>query len=73
MIRYKIDVLAELKKAGYTQSRIRQEQVIGQYTLSQIRKRGPITFDTLNLLCELLAMQPGDILEWIPDYEQPTE
>jgi putative transcriptional regulator len=26
-----------------------------------------IRFDTLNRICEVLACQPGDILEYVPD------
>ena len=29
-IRYKVDILAELKKKGYSSTRIREEKLIGQ-------------------------------------------
>ena len=36
-IRYKMDVLAALKAAGYSSTRIRNEKLIGQATLQQLR------------------------------------
>ena len=36
-IRYKVDILAELKKKGYSSTRIREEKLIGQSYLQQLR------------------------------------
>ena len=36
-IRYKVDVMAELKKKGYTSTKIREEKLIGQSYLQQLR------------------------------------
>lgn len=66
-IRYKVDVLALLKSAGYTQTRIRSEKILGQSYMSQLRKGELISWAALNKICALLECQPGDILEYIPD------
>lgn len=63
-IRYKINVLAALKAAGYSTTRIREEKLIGQSYLQQIRKGEIVSTACLDKLCELLNCQPGDILEY---------
>lgn len=67
MIRYKLDVLAELKRKGYNTTRIRRERIFGEATLTRIRRGLPPDGDTLGKLCELLRVQPGKLLEWLPD------
>ena len=32
-----------------------------------------ISFDTLNAICEALDVQPGDLLEYVPDKEPARE
>lgn len=66
-IKYKIEILPALKAIGYTQTRIREEKLIGQATLSQLRKGELVSWSTIETLCRLLDCQPGDILEYIPD------
>ncbi len=64
-IRYKIDILAELKKKGYSSTRIREEKLIGQSYLQQIRHGELVSWKTLNTICALLDCQPGDIIEYV--------
>ena len=71
MIQYKIDVLAELKKAGYSTYRLRKENIFGQETIQKMNKGKVVYGNTLDKLCELLNCQVGDILEYIP--VNPTE
>lgn len=66
-IKYKIKILPALKAIGYTQTRIREEKLIGQATLSQLRRGELVSWATIETLCRLLECQPGDILEYIPD------
>lgn len=73
MIRYKIDVINELKKAGYNTVKIRNERIFSEATLTAIRKGGNITTATLNTICNILKKQPGYILEWVPDQETEQE
>lgn len=67
MLKYKIDVIAALKDAGYSTYRIRQEGLIGQSSLARLKNGEPIKFAVLDTLCTLLNCQPGDILEYIPE------
>lgn len=66
-IQYKIDVMAELKKLGYSSTKIREEKLIGQSYLQQIRHGELVSWKTIDTLCELLDCQPGDLLEYIKD------
>lgn len=65
-IRYKIDIMAELKKRGYSSTRIREEKLIGQSYLQQIRHGELVSWKTLDTICSLLDCQPGDIIEYVP-------
>lgn len=74
MIRFKIDVMNELKNKGYTTTKLRKEKIIPEGTLTKIRNNNgePITTTTLNILCEILKKQPGQLIEYKPDIVQPS-
>lgn len=61
-ILYKINVLQELKNAGYNTNRIRKEKLIGQATLQQLRNGQLVSWATIETICKLLNCQPGDIV-----------
>lgn len=63
-IKYKIDILAALKEKGYSQNRIRNEKLIGQSYLTQLRHGELVSWKTIEIICKLLKCQPGDILEY---------
>lgn len=69
MIKYKIDVLAALKDAGYTTYRIRQEKLLHEMTLQRLRHGELVSWAILDELCKLLDMQPGDLLERVEEPE----
>ena len=69
-IRYKVDILAELKKKGYSSTRIREEKLIGQSYLQQLRRGELVSWKILNTICSLLECQPGDLIEYV---EEQTE
>ncbi len=66
-IRYKIDILATLKEKGYTSTRIREEKLIGQSYLQQIRHGELVSWKTIDTICRLLNCQPGDLVEFNAD------
>ena len=68
-IRYKVDVLAELKKKGYTSTKIREEKLIGQSYLQQLRHGELVSWKTLDTICSLLECQPGDLIEYVEDVQ----
>jgi putative transcriptional regulator len=69
-ITYKVDVMAELKKKGYSSTRIREEKLIGQSYLQQLRHGELVSWKILNIICTLLECQPGDLLAHTPDPAQ---
>lgn len=66
-IKYKIDVLAALKEAGYNTNRIRQEKLLSESALQRLRNGEFVSLSNLGTLCKLLGCQPGDLLEYVPD------
>ena len=66
-IRYKVDIMAELKKKGYSSTRIREEKLIGQSYLQQIRHGEMVSWKTLDTICALLECQPGALVEFVPE------
>lgn len=73
-IRYKMDVIAALKAAGYSTYKIRKEKLLGEATLQCLRENKPVSWDNISTLCRLLNCQPGDIMEYVPeDSNFPTE
>lgn len=67
MLKYRIDVLSELKLKGYSTYRIRQQKLIGEAQLTKIRNGQIASKETLNTLCKLLECQPGHIIKYVPD------
>ena len=65
MLTYKIDVLETLKEAGYNQTRIYNERCISQSEMQKLRKGEMVGIKTLEQLCELLDMQPGNIIKYV--------
>ena len=63
-IQYKIDVLDALKQAGYTSYRLRQEKLMGERVIQQLRKGELVSWANISRICSMLNCQPGDILEY---------
>ena len=70
MIKYKIDVFQELKNKGYNQTRIQREKLLPAQTAQNIKAGKSITLDTLNKICIMTKLQPGDIIEVEPTDEE---
>lgn len=66
-LKYKFDILTELKKNGYNTNRIRTEKLLSESTLQKFRQNEIVSADNIAKLCKLLDCQPGDILEYVPD------
>ena len=70
MIRYKLDIVQALAEKGVNTYTCKQSgKPFAQGTFQQLKKGKPITTDTINKLCAVLDLQPGDILEYVPDGE----
>lgn len=66
-LRYKIDILASLKEKGYSSTRIRNEKIMGQATLQQLRHGELVSWMNIETICRLLECQPGDLLVYLPE------
>lgn len=65
MLVYKIDVIKTLKEYGYNSTRILRENVLSQSAMQKLRKGEMVGIKTLEQLCELLEMQPGNIIKYV--------
>ncbi|MBD5141962.1 MAG: helix-turn-helix transcriptional regulator [Ruminococcus sp.] len=64
-MKYKIDVLAELKAAGYSTYKLRKGKILSERTIQLLREGKLIALESIDILCKLLKCQPGDIIEYI--------
>lgn len=70
MIKYKIDVIDELKKVGINTTTARSTGVFAQATMKKFRDNDTsISLDNLNRLCCILEMQPRDIIKYVETEE----
>lgn len=71
MIRIKdgVNILEMLKNKGYTTTRLRNEKVLSESTLTSIRKNQDLNINlkAINTICSIIERQPGYFLEWVPD------
>lgn len=65
MLIYKINVLESLKESGYNSTKILKEGLISQSAMQKLRKNEMVGIKTLEKLCELLDMQPGNIIKYV--------
>ena len=70
MIRYKIDVFKEMSKYGFNQTKIQKEKLLPRQTVANIKAGKSITLETLNKICLMCRLQPGDIIEVVPTDEE---
>lgn len=67
MLVYKIDVIETLKENGYNSTRILRENLLGQSTMQKLRRGEMVGIKSIEKLCELLDMQPGNIIKYIEE------
>lgn len=63
-IKYKIDMLAALKTAGYNTTRLRREKLLSESTIQALRIGKMVSLENISRICSMLKCQPGDILEY---------
>ena len=56
-------VFKELSNHGFNQTRIQRENLLPRQTITNIRAGKSITLETLNKICVMCNLQPGDIIE----------
>lgn len=65
MLVYRIDILEELKKIGYTTYKLQKEAILNASTLGYLRSGKMIGTKNLDTICNLLNCQPGDLIEFV--------
>ena len=68
MLVYKINVIETLKESGYNSTKILKENILSQSAMQKLRRGEMIGIKTLEQLCDLLDMQPGNIIKYV-DYK----
>ena len=67
VLRYKFDILKELKAQGYSTYKLQKEQILSHSTVQKLRTGEVVGTANIDALCSLLHCQPGDLIEHIPD------
>jgi hypothetical protein len=65
MIRFKIDIMSYLKKVGYNQTKLQKGGLLPKSVIQSLKDNKNITINTLNKVCILTGLQPGELLEYI--------
>ena len=63
-IKFKFNIMEALKEAGYSSTRLRNEKLMGESYMTQLRRGELVSWATIDTICRLLNCQPGDILEY---------
>ncbi len=61
-----------LKERGHSSNYWLRQNGIHSATASKLKKNERVNTDTINTICKLLNVQPGDIMEYVPD-DEPNE
>lgn len=57
-----------LQERGITIYRLKKDKVVGAATILKMQKReGHIDDRSINSICAYLSIQPGEIMEYVPD------
>lgn len=68
-IYYKKDICKLLRKANETSYTLHYKGVLSFATWTKLEKRKLISWDTLDKICTILQMQPGDLIGYKDDEE----
>ena len=66
-MRYKFNVLEALKDVNLTTYKLRQKKLLSESTIQKLRNNQPVSWENIETICKLLNMQPGQLLEYVPD------
>ena len=68
-IRRALSIRYAITTKGYSSTKIREEKLIGQSYLQQIRHGELVSWKTIDTICSLLDCQVGDLVEYV---KEPT-
>ena len=67
MIQYKFNVMEKLKERGYNPKRLRDEKLLVESYITQLRRGDLVSWKTIDTLCRLLNCQVGDLVEYVAE------
>lgn len=70
MLVYKFNVLDLLRENGYNTTRLRREKLLGETAIQNLRSGKMIGHIALDKVCELLEMQPGNIIKYVENISE---
>lgn len=63
-----------LKEKGWNTTRIRNERLLGQRTLTAIKNgTGGLDHRSIAKMCHILECQPGDLMEYVEDTPEDNQ
>ncbi|MCI9124106.1 MAG: helix-turn-helix transcriptional regulator [Eubacterium sp.] len=68
-----IDVMLAKRKMSVTELAGRVGITMANISILKNGKARAVKLDTLNKICRALACQPGDLLEYVPDDQEPLK
>jgi putative transcriptional regulator len=68
-IAVKLDDLLHQRRMTLTELAEKIDITLANLSILKTGKARAIRFSTLEAICEVLACQPGDLLEFLPDHE----
>lgn len=69
-LKYKENILENLKNKGYTSYRLRKDKLLAESTIQKLRNNEPIAWENIETICKLLDCQPGDIMKYVEDAQE---
>ena len=71
MIVVNLDVMMAKRKMSLSQLSEKVDITLANLSILKNNKAKAVRFSTLEAICDALDCQPGDILEYVPDEEDP--
>ena len=71
MIVVNLDVMMAKRKMTLSQLSEKVDITLANLSILKNNKAKAVRFSTLEAICDALDCQPGDILEYVPDEEDP--
>ena len=63
-------VSSSTARMGYKKTDLKTEIGLSSTTIAKLSKGESVTTDTILRICERFDVQPGDIMEYVPDEDQ---
>lgn len=67
------NIIELLSNNGWSQYRLVKEKQLGNSTVQRLRFGQAVNTDTIDKVCELCNLQPGDLMKYVPNDEGSTK